>query len=159
MSSKRSFSGGFCGAATSFHSIIGMAETPRCYLPATGGGFAGSDLFKNVSKLGLDGEIDDGEDVGLLVHGTAPCRLPAPIRRPAHYEPIEGAPQMDGDSNPHDIKRWLKRQRRFFRGRAEQSRAWFKRRDGSQGPASACRRISPVSGEVVEIENYSARKA
>ena len=105
-----------------------MAETPRCYLPATGGGFAGSDLFKNVSKLGLDGEIDDGEDVGLLVHGTAPCRLPAPIRRPAHYEPIEGAPQMDGDSNPHDIKRWLKRQRRFFRGRAEQSRASFKRR-------------------------------
>jgi hypothetical protein len=29
------------------------------------------------------------------VHGTAPCRLPTPIRRPAHYEPIEGAPQMD----------------------------------------------------------------
>ena len=28
MSSRRSFSGGFCGAATSFHSIIGMAETP-----------------------------------------------------------------------------------------------------------------------------------
>jgi hypothetical protein len=34
---------------------------------------------------------------------------------------------MDSDSNPHDIKRWLNRQRRFFRGRAEQSRAWFKR--------------------------------
>jgi hypothetical protein len=138
-----------------------MAETPRCYLPATGGGFAGSDLFKNVSKLGLDGKIDDGEDVGLLVHGTAPCRLPAPIRRPAHYEPIEGAPQMDSDSNPfahdmqlqhvHDIKRWLKRQRRFFRSRAEQSRAWLARRDGSQGAAGPCKRIDPKTGAVIEI--------
>jgi hypothetical protein len=35
-----------------------------------------------------------------------------------------------------DLRRPLKKQRRFFRERADQSRQWKIKRDGSSGPAS-----------------------
>ena len=40
--------------------------------------------------------------------------------------------------------------------RAQARRDWKGHRDGSSGPASECRRISPVDGTVIEVIDFSA---
>jgi hypothetical protein len=42
-------------------------------------------------------------------------------------------------------------QRPFIKTYAEQVRAWADHRGGSRGAAGPCKRISPVTGEVVEV--------
>ncbi len=50
-----------------------------------------------------------------------------------------------------DARRIVRRQAKFVRRRAASKRAWQAHRDGSQGAAGPCKRIDPVSGEVVEV--------
>jgi hypothetical protein len=55
------------------------------------------------------------------------------------------------DSNVATKRAAARTQRPFILTYAEQVRAWSAYRGGSQGAAGPCKRISPVTGEVVEV--------
>jgi hypothetical protein len=48
-----------------------------------------------------------------------------------------------------------RRERAYFRARAEANREHRRRRDGSAGPAGPCKRIDAVTGVLVGIEPVS----
>ena len=55
------------------------------------------------------------------------------------------------DCYRHDLRQQRRRAARHFKERAEARCQWQTHRYGSSEPASECRRIDVVTGEVVEI--------
>jgi hypothetical protein len=51
----------------------------------------------------------------------------------------------------HELKKLRRREARYHNRRRDDVRRWCARRDGSSGAAGPCKRIDPVTGELIGI--------
>jgi hypothetical protein len=55
------------------------------------------------------------------------------------------------DQRARELRKKRRRETRYLARQHDDVRRWCKRRDGSSGAAGPCKRIDPVTGELLEI--------